>query len=62
MENVFLAKERKKSQRSNAYIRQDRLLNKDCNRTQRILHNDKGINKKKRCNSCKYIGAQPRNT
>ena len=48
---------------SNSYIRQNRLLNKDCyKRQRRTLHNDQRINPRRKYNNCKYICTQHINT
>ena len=50
---------KKKSQSGNTCIRQNRLSNKDCyKRQRRTLHNDQGINPRRRRNNCKYICTQ----
>ena len=48
---------------SNSHIRQNRPKNKEYYKKQRrILHNDQGINPRRRHNSCKYLCTQHRST
>ena len=53
----------KESWSSNSHIRQNRLSNKNYyKRQRRTLHNDQGINPRRRYNNCKYLCTQHRST